>query len=111
MGSEKGEPKICCVVLNELIVTHSSGPQMMMMGGPGGAASPQKYSLTLSVNFQNLLNHVNLNAPVGILTSPLFGQSTGVGGSFGGFGPGGGFGGGGQGAGNRKVTLSARFTF
>lgn len=88
-----------------------AGPQMMMMGGPGGAASPQKYSLTLSVNFQNLLNHVNLNSPVGNLSSPLFGQSTGLGGSFGGFGPGGGFGGGGAGAGNRKVTLSARFTF
>ena len=84
---------------------------MMMMGGPGGATAPQKYSLTLSVNFQNLLNHVNLNAPVGNLSSPLFGQSTGLGGSFGGFGPGGGFGGGGAGAGNRKVTLSARFTF
>lgn len=86
------------------------GPQMMMGGPGGGAGAPQKYSLTLSINFQNLLNRVNLGAPVGNLSSPLFGQSIGLGGSFGGFGPGG-FGGGGSGAGNRKVTLSARFTF
>ncbi len=81
------------------------GPQMMMMGGPGGPGSPAKYQLTLSVNFQNLLNHVNLGAPVGNLSSPLFGQSIGLGNSFGLFG------GGGSGAGNRRVTLSARFTF
>jgi hypothetical protein len=87
-----------------------AGPQMMMVGGPGGAAGPQKYSLTLSVNFQNVLNHVNLGSPVGNLSSPNFGQSLGTGSMFGFFfGPGGG--GGGGGAGNRRVTLSARFTF
>lgn len=86
------------------------GPQMMGMGGPGGGpGGPSKYSLTLSINFQNLLNHVNLGTPVGNLTSPNFGQSLGTGGMFGFIGPGGGFGGGG--AGNRRVTLSARFTF
>lgn len=85
------------------------GPQMMMMGGPGGGAGATKYNLTLSVNFQNLLNHANFSPPVGNLTSPSFGQSLSLaGGGFGGFG---GFGGGGTGAGNRKVTLSARFTF
>src|SRR5262249_54427976 len=47
------------------------GPQMMTMGGPGGAGSAGKYQLTLSVNFQNLLNHVNLGPPVGNLSSPL----------------------------------------
>lgn len=88
-------------------------PQMMMMGGPGGgAAGPQKYSLTFSVNFQNILNHANLGPPVGNLSSSLFGQSVGLAGSFGGFGPGGfGFGGGSTGLGNRRVTLSARFSF
>ena len=87
------------------------GPGPQMMGGPGGgAAGPQKYSLTLSINFQNVLNHVNLGTPVGNLSSPNFGQSLGTGGMFGFiFGPGGG--GGGGGAGNRRVTLSARFTF
>jgi hypothetical protein len=84
------------------------GPQMMMMGGPGGATSPQKYTLTLSVNFQNILNHVNLGNPVGNLSSPNFGQSLGLAGSFGGFG---GFGGGSSGAGNRRVYLNARFNF
>ncbi len=86
------------------------GPQMMMMGGPGGGAGAAKYQLTLSVNFQNLLNHVNLGTPVGSLSSPFFGRSVNTGGSFGFFGPGG-FGGGGTGAGNRRVTLSARFSF
>ena len=57
---------------------------MMMMGGPGGGpAGPQKYSLTLSINFQNVLNHVNLGSPVGNLSSPSFGQSLGTGGMFG----------------------------
>ncbi len=84
------------------------GPQMMMMGGPGGAGAASKYTLTLSVNFQNLLNHVNLGNPVGNLSSPNFGQSLGLAGSFGGFG---GFGGGSTGAGNRRVYLNARFTF
>lgn len=85
------------------------GPQMMGMGGGGGGAGgASKYTLTLSVNFQNLLNKVNLGSPVGNLSSPLFGQSIGLAGSFGGFG---GFGGGSTGAGNRRVTVSARFNF
>src|SRR5205814_9768323 len=85
------------------------GPQMMMMGGPGGASAPQKYSLTASVNFQNIINRVNLSNPVGNLSSPFFGQSLGLAGSFGGFGGGGG--GGSTGAGNRRIYLNLRFTF
>ena len=85
------------------------GPQMMMMGGPGGASAPQKYSLTASVNFQNIFNRVNLSNPVGNLSSPFFGQSLGLAGSFGGFGGGGG--GGSTGAGNRRIYLNLRFTF
>jgi hypothetical protein len=83
-------------------------PQMMMIGGPGGPGGPAKYNLTLSVNFQNILNHVNFAAPQGNLTSPSFGQSLSTGGGFGGFG---GFGGGGDGSPNRKIYLNARFTF
>jgi hypothetical protein len=83
------------------------GPQMMMMGGPGGGGGAAKYNLTLSVNFNNILNHVNYSSPVGNLTSPSFGQSLSTGGSFGGFGGGGG---GGDGL-NRKIYLNARFTF
>jgi hypothetical protein len=85
------------------------GPQLMMMGGPGGPGGPAKYNLTLSVNFNNILNHVNFSAPVGVLTSPSFGQSLSTGGGFGGFGPGGG--GGGDAGPNRKIYLNARFTF
>ncbi|MFN2576485.1 MAG: carboxypeptidase regulatory-like domain-containing protein [Pyrinomonadaceae bacterium] len=84
------------------------GPQMMMMGGPGGASAAQKYSLTASVNFQNLFNRVNLSNPVGNLASPNFGQSLGLAGGFGGFGGGGG---GSTGAGNRRIYLNLRFTF
>lgn len=83
------------------------GPQMMTMGGPGGASAPQKYSLTASVNFQNIFNRVNLSNPVGNLSSPNFGQSLGLAGGFGGFGGGGGS----TGAGNRRIYLNLRFTF
>ena len=85
------------------------GPGGMGFGGGGGGGAG-KYTLTVSLNAQNLFNHVNLGTPVGNLTSPNFGQSLGLAGSFGGFGPGGGFGGG-TGAGNRKIYASLRFTF
>ena len=82
------------------------------MGGPGGpggaAAAEKKYTLNVSVNFQNLLNKVNLGTPVGNLQSPSFGQSLGLGGSFGGFG---GFGGGSTGAGNRRIYAQIRLSF
>ena len=81
------------------------GPQMVMMGGPGPAGAA-KYNLTLSLNIQNVLNHVNFGPPVGNMTSPSFGQSTSVAGGFGGFG-----GGGGNSGPNRKIYLNARFSF
>ena len=84
----------------------AGGPQMMMMGGPGGPGGPAKYNLTVSINANNILNHVNYSSPVGNLTSPSFGQSLGVGGGFGGFG-----GGGGASGPNRKIYLNLRFTF
>jgi len=81
-------------------------------GGLGGGASAEKkYTVTLSLNFQNLLNNVNLIAPEGNLSSPFFGQSLGLSGGFGGGFGGGGGGGGGAGAGNRKVTAQIRFNF
>jgi len=86
------------------------GPVMMGgMGGPAGGGQG-RYALTLSLNVQNLFNHVNLGTPVGNLSSSNFGQSLGLAGSFGGFG---GFGGGGgsSGAGNRRVYLNVRFNF
>src|SRR5207245_4241180 len=73
-------------------------------GGFGGGASAEKrYNLTLSINFQNLLNNVNLDRPVGNLSSPLFGQSLGLT-SIGNFGGGaGGVPGGGAGPGPRRI--------
>jgi hypothetical protein len=51
---------------------------------------------------------VNLSTPVGNLSSPNFGESLGLGGSFGGFGGGGG---GGTGAGNRRIYAQVRLNF
>jgi hypothetical protein len=74
----------------------------------GGGAEAKRYSMQFSVNFQNLFNKVNLSNPVGNLSSPSFGESLALGGSFGGFGGGGG---GGSGAGNRRVSAQVRFNF
>ena len=91
------------------------GGGLASIGGPvsgSGSAEAKRYSMQFSLNFQNLLNHVNLSPPVGNLSSPFFGQSLSLNGGFGGFGPGGGGGGGGGGgAGNRKVTAQIRFNF
>jgi hypothetical protein len=93
-GGGGGGPRVAAV--------GPGGPQ----GGPGGATSEKRFNLNVSVQFQNLLNHVNLGAPVGNLLSPNFGQSLGLGGSFGGFG-----GGGGSNAGNRRIFLRMRLNF
>ena len=76
------------------------GPQ----GGGGGPASEKRYNLNGSINFQNILNHVNLGTPVGNLASPSFGESLGLGGAFGGFGGPGGS----AGAGNRRIYAQVR---
>lgn len=89
------------------------GGGLASIGGPvsgGGSAEAKRYSMQFSVNFQNLLNNVNLAPPQGNLSSPFFGESTSLAPFFGGFGgPGGGFGG--SGAGNRRVTAQLRFSF
>ena len=77
-------------------------------GGFGGPEGSQRYNLTFSVSFQNVLNHVNLGRPVGNLSSSFFGQSTTSLGGFGGFGGGRG---GGSAPYNRLIELSVRFTF
>jgi hypothetical protein len=81
-------------------------------GGPGGG-DDSRYQLTFGANFLNLFNRTNLSAPVGNLSSQLFGQPRSTLGGFGGFGPGGGPGGGGFGgaAGNRRVELQIRLSF
>ncbi|MEW6127638.1 MAG: carboxypeptidase regulatory-like domain-containing protein [Acidobacteriota bacterium] len=60
-------------------------------GGPGGGGQGggggmmrafgdvrQKYSLTVNVNINNILNHTNYRFYNGVLTSPLFGRSNNV---------------------------------
>jgi hypothetical protein len=95
------------------------GPQMVMMGGGGGGGpmrmggpgggfggdNRKPYNLNVGIFVSNLFNNVNLNNPIGSLTSSRFGQSTSTGGGFGGFG---GFGGGGA---NRRIELSMRFNW
>lgn len=83
--------------------------------GPGGGGGffggndvRKPYNLNVGLNFNNLLNTVNLGTPVGNLASNRFGQSTSTAGGFGGFGPGGG---GGSSAANRRVELQVRFSW
>ena len=59
---------------------------------------PRKYSLSVGVSSQNILNRTNLAPPVGVLGSPLFGQST----ALSGFG---------SGSANRSVSLNMSFRF
>jgi hypothetical protein len=98
-------------------ITSTDGARQIAKTGPGGmfgsSSSSYRYSLTLSVSAQNLLNHTNAGNPVTSLSSPLFGQSLSSAGGFG-MGPGGGGPGGpggGGAAGNRKIELQLRFSF
>jgi hypothetical protein len=82
---------------------------MIAGGGPrgmfgGGGAGNSRFVLTASVSARNALNHVNPGAPVGDLSSRLFGQSTGIAGGFGPGGPGGA-------AGNRRIEIQLRLSF
>ena len=74
----------------------------------GGGDSSRRYNLTVSLNFQNILNHANLGNPTGNLSSPLFGIPNSSFGNFGGFGGGRG---GASGAYNRLIEASVRFSF
>ncbi len=68
--------------------------------GGGGPATTRRYSLTFSVNARNVLNKVNAATPVGVLSSPNFGQSIALaGGPFS------------SAAANRKIELQAMFSF
>jgi hypothetical protein len=73
------------------------GPGGMFGGGP---ATTRRYNLTFSVNARNALNKVNAATPIGVLSSPNFGQSLAlVGGPFS------------TGAANRNIELQAMFNF
>ncbi|HVO56725.1 MAG TPA: carboxypeptidase regulatory-like domain-containing protein [Dongiaceae bacterium] len=80
-------------------------------GGPGGrgnrgggmfmdASSGKKYTLTFGISARNLLNNVNEGQPIGVISSPIFGQANSLaGGPFG------------SQASNRRVDLQVTFGF
>ncbi|MFL6211328.1 MAG: carboxypeptidase regulatory-like domain-containing protein [Pyrinomonadaceae bacterium] len=72
-------------------------------GGGGGGRADKRYSMTLSLNFNNLLNHTNPGLIVSNLSSPDFGRIISSGGAFGG--------GGGRCPNNRCVEAQVRFSF
>lgn len=77
-----------------------SGPHGDHHGGMWGSPSENHYNLTLSVNARNIFNHVNVNNPIGNLSSPVFGDSNGlVGGPFS------------SSTANRLIYLQALFNF
>jgi hypothetical protein len=80
------------------------------MGGMGGDLTEHRFNLTLSVMFNNLINHYNPGGFIGNLNSPQFGQPTSINSGFGG-GPGGGGGFGGSVANNRRIEFQTRLTF
>ena len=64
--------------------TFGRGPGGSGRGGPGvgpggrgmdSGATNKRYALTFAVNVRNAFNNVNLATPIGILTSPQFGES------------------------------------
>ena len=87
------------------------GPRGLSGGGDTrsffgqGTSTNRRFNLTLSANARNLFNNVNLGPRVGILTSPIFGESNSIGGLFGGGG------GGGPQAANRRIDFQAIFSF
>lgn len=91
------------------VASSEAGGQTVQSGhGPGHGghheqdtgASDRKYTLTFSVAARNLFNRVNLDTPVGNLSSPLFGHST----SIHGYGHG-------SASANRTIDLQLRFSF
>ncbi len=66
----------------------------------GGERSGQKYSLTFGISARNILNNVNEATPVGVITSPIFGQANSLaGGPFG------------SQTSNRRVDMQVIFSF
>ncbi|HEV2133314.1 MAG TPA: carboxypeptidase regulatory-like domain-containing protein [Terracidiphilus sp.] len=58
-----------------------------LSGGPGGPprmdqGTARRYALNFAVMAHNVMNNVNLAQPVGVLKSPLFGQSNALAGGF-----------------------------
>src|SRR5262249_22093655 len=59
----------------------SPGAGIASIFGPG--TTNRRYNLTFSVNARNVINHANLAAPIGVVSSPNFGRSVALaGGAF-----------------------------
>lgn len=91
------------------VPSSTAAPAAAAQPAPSGANRPangpapeKRYTVTFSINIQNLLNHTNLQNPIGNLSSPQFGQS---------ISSAGGFGGPGSSAGNRRMRVQIRFGF
>ena len=70
----------------------------MMVGGDPG--SGQRYSLTFGISARNIFNKVNEAMPIGVISSPLFGQANSLaGGPFG------------NQTSNRRLDLQMTFSF
>ncbi len=67
----------------------------------GDASTGRKYNLTLTAQARNLFNTVNYANPIGVITSPFFGESN----QLANFGPGG------SSADNRRLEFGIRFAF
>src|SRR6266446_505751 len=77
--------------------------------GPSGSRVSRRYTLSIAMSINNLLNHTNPGPIIGNITSPLFGHANQPSGGGGGFGPGGlGFS---EAANNRRLELQMRFSF
>ena len=68
-----------------------------------GLNSGRRYTITLSVNAMNALNHPNYGTPDGNLSSPFFGRYVTLAGGFGPVGAGATY--------NRKIDFQIRFGF
>jgi hypothetical protein len=72
-------------------------------GAPAPKPAPRpdpRFSLSFSLDAGNILNHVNAGAPVGVLTSPYFGQSISLNSPYGG-----------AVSSNRVINLRTSFSF
>jgi hypothetical protein len=66
--------------------TPPAPPGAPAAAAPASKAKPyvaRKYNMTFVVEAENVINHVNLAPPIGVLGSPLFGQSIGLNGGGG----------------------------
>ena len=70
----------------------------------GGSEIKRPYTLSITMEMVNILNHTNPGPIIGNITSPLFGRANQPAG-------GGGFAGFSEAANNRRLELQARFTF